>query len=120
MNIQGVCVLFQQTIFGPTWYGCAAWIIMMGLTFFFAIMWLDGCEKWAGFVCWVCFTLFIICLALTFIEGGKTILNRPSKIEYTIEIIDDNAWKELGPNYIVKKKPYEIKEIYVIEGDYVQ
>ena len=120
MNIQGVCVLSQQTIFSPMWYGVAAWVIMMCFTFFFAIMWLDACEIWAGPVCWVCFILFIVCVALTFTEGRKTPLNYPSKIEYTIEIIDDNAWKELGPNYTVKEKPYEMKEIYIIEGDYVE
>lgn len=119
MNIQGVCTLSQQTIFSPMWYGIAAWVIMMCLTFFFAIMWLDGCEKWAGPICWICFALFIICIVLTFIEESKTIFNYPSKIEYTIEITDDNAWKELGPNYIVKEKLYETKEIYIIEGDYV-
>lgn len=119
MNIQGVCILSQQTVFSPMWYGIAAWIIMMCLTFFFAVMWLDGMEKWAGPVCWICFALFIICIALTFVKSGKTIFNYPSKIKYTIEITDDNAWKELGPNYIVKEKPYEIKEIYIIEGDYV-
>lgn len=119
MNIQGVCILSQRTIFSPMWYGIAAWAIMMCLTFFFALMWLDGCEEWAGPVCWIFFVLFIVCIALTFIEESKTIFNYPSKIEYTIEITDDNAWKELGPNYTVKEKPYETKEIYIIEGDYV-
>lgn len=119
MNIQGVCILSQQTIFSPMWYGFAAWIIMMCLTFFSAIIWLDGREIWAGPISWLCFALFIICIALTFVEEKKTILNYPSKIEYTIEITDDNAWKELGPNYTIKEKPYETKEIYVIEGDYV-
>ena len=119
MDIQGVNILTQQVIFGPTWQGIAAWVVMMCFTFFFAVMWLDGCEEWSGPICWICFVLFIICIALTFVESGKTLLNHPSKIEYTIEIIDDNAWKELGPNYTVKEKPYEMKEIYVVEGDYV-
>ena len=119
MDIQGVNILTQQIIFGPIWQGIAAWIIMMCLTFFFAIMWLDGCEKWTGPVCWICFALFIGCLALNFSQHNKTFLNHPFKIEYTIEITDDNAWKELGPNYTVKEKPYETKEIYIIEGDYV-
>lgn len=118
MNIQGVCILSQHVIFSPAWYGIAAWLSMMCLTFFFAMIWLDGCEEWAGLVCGICFALFIIFVALTFTEGRKTILNHPSKIEYTIEITDDKAWKELGPNYIVKEKPYETKEIYIIEGDY--
>lgn len=119
MNIQGVYILSQQTIFSPLWYGIAAWVIMMCLACFFGMMWLDGCETWAGPVCWICFALFIIFLGLTLTESGKTIFNHPSKIEYTIEITDDNAWKELGPNYTVKEKPYETKEIYIIEGDYV-
>ena len=119
MNIQGVCVLSQQTIFSPTWHGTAAWVIMMCLGFFFAIIWLDGCETWAGVVCWTCFALFIACVVLTFNEDKKTPLNYPSKIKYTIEITDENAWKELGPNYTVIEKVYDNAEIYVIEGDYV-
>lgn len=119
MDIQGVNILTQQIIFGPIWQGIAAWIIIMCLAFFFAIMWLDGSEEWAGPVCWICFALFIGCLALNFSQYSKTFLNHPSKIEYTIEIIDDNAWKELGPNYTVKEKLYETKEIYIIEGEYV-
>ena len=119
MNIQGVCILSQHTIFSPMWYGIAAWVAMLCLTCFFGMMWLDGCEAWAGPVCWICFALFSICIALTFVESGKTIFNYPSKIKYTIEITDDNAWKELGPNYTVKEKPYEIKEIYIIEGEYI-
>lgn len=120
MNIQGVNILTQQVIFSPTWQGIAAWVIMMCFTFFFGMMWLDEYEGWACPACGICFVLFIICIALTFIGGRKTPLNHPSKIKYTIEITDDNAWKELGPNYTVKEKPYEIKEIYVIEGDYIQ
>lgn len=119
MNIQGVCILSQSTFFSPMWYGVVAWIIMMCLTFFFAVIYLDGCEGWAGPICWICFALFIICVALTFTDNEKTLLNYPSKIKYTIEITDDNAWKELGPNYTVKEKLYETKEIYIIEGDYV-
>lgn len=119
MNIQGVCILSQHTIFDPMWYGIAAWVIMICLTLFFAIIWLDDMKKWAGPICGVSFILFIVCIALTFMEREKTIFNYPSKIEYTIEITDDNAWKELGPNYTVKEKPYETKEIYIIEGDYI-
>lgn len=119
MNIQGVCILSQRTIFSPMWYGIAAWVIMMCLTCYFALIWLEGCEDWAGPVCWICFALFVICMGLNFTDNSKTFLNHPSKVKYTVEITDDNAWKELGPNYTVKEKPYETKEIYVIEGDYI-
>ena len=118
MNIQGVCILSQQTIFGPMWYGIAVWIIMVFLACLFGLMWLDGVKEWGGLACGICFALFIVCAALTFTENSKTILNHPSKIKYTIEITDDNAWKKLGPNYTVEEKPYETKEIYIIEGDY--
>ena len=118
MNIQGICILSQQTIFSPTWYGVVAWIIMICFSFLFLIRWAEGCEAWPGLVSLIFFVLFIICITLGFTEHRKTLLNYPSKIECTIEIIDDNAWKELGPNYTVKEKPYEMKEIYIIEGSY--
>lgn len=120
MNIQGVEILSQQTFFSPMWYGIAALIILIGLTFFFTMIWLGEMEKWAGPFCWTFFILSIICIALVATENSKTILNHPSKIEYTIEITDENAWKKLGPNYKVIKKVYETKEIYLIEGDYVE
>lgn len=120
MNIQGVEILTQKIIFSPIWQGIAAWIIIMCFTFFFALLWLDGCESWAGFITAICFIFFVISLALTFTDNFKTFLNHPSKIEYTIEITDDNAWKKLGPNYTVKEKVYENKEIYLIEGDYIE
>jgi hypothetical protein len=119
MDIQGVCILSQHTVFSPTGYGIAAWVIIVCFTFFFTVIWLGEMENWAGPPCLICFALFVICMALNFTNNSKTFLNHPSKIEYTIEITDDNAWKELGPNYTVKEKLYEMKEIYVIEGDYV-
>ena len=120
MNIQGVEILTQEIIFGPIWQGMAAWIIIMCLAIFFAMIWLDGYRDWAGPVCGICFILFIICIVLNFTDNSKTFLNYPSKIEYTIEITDNNAWEKLGPNYTVKEKVYENKEIYLVEGDYVE
>lgn len=120
MNIQGVEILTQKIIFGPIWQGLVTWAIIMCLTFFFAIAWLESYESWVGSITVICFIFFVISLALTFTNNSKTFLNHPSKIEYTIEITDDNAWKKLGPNYTVKEKVYENKEIYLIEGDYVE
>ena len=120
MNIQGVEILTQKIIFGPIWQGLAIWVIMMCLTFFFTLIWAEGCESWASSVAVICFIFFVISFALTLTNNSKTFLNYPSKIEYTIEITDDNAWKKLGPNYTVKEKIYENKEIYLIEGDYIE
>lgn len=119
MNIQGVSVLSQQIIFSPMWYGIIAGIAMFCFSCFFGILWFKRCERWIGPVCWIFFILSDICFVLTFFASRKTILNHPSKIEYTIEITDDKVWKELGLNYTIKEKPYEIKEIYIIEGDYI-
>jgi hypothetical protein len=58
-------------------------------------------------------------MAIALDENHNTFLNKPSKIQYDIEITDSNAWKELGPNYRVLKKLYENKEFYCIEGDYI-
>lgn len=120
MLINGVEILSEKLLYSPQWFGIAAWVIIMCLVFFFAIIWLDRGDKWAGPVCGLCFVLFIICMPLNFTDNYKTFLNHPSKIEYTIEITDDNAWKEIGPNYKVIEKLYETKEIYKIEGDYVK
>ena len=121
MNIQGVEILTQKIIFSPTWQGIATWAIIMCLTFFFALLWLEKSENWVvGLIPLICFVFFVISLALTYTDNSKTFLNYPSKTEYTIEIIDDNAWKELGPNYTVKEKAFENKEIYIVEGDYVE
>ena len=114
MNIQGVEILAQKIIFSPTWQGNAIWVAMTCLTFFSALLWIDERESWAGPTTLICFVFFVISIALTFTDNSKTLLNYPSKIEYTIEITDDNAWKKLGPNYTVKEKLYETKEIYII------
>lgn len=120
MNIQNVEILTQKIIYSPQWFGIITWIIFLSATFFLVAMWLDGfLNKKAGIISCFTFTLFILSLILTMTNECPTILNRPTRIQYEIEITDDNAWKELGPNYTIKEKPYEIKEIYIIEGDYI-
>ena len=119
MNIQGVEILSQKILYSPQWFGIAAWIGMIVIGFFFLIVLIEGYETWAIIPTAICFILFMICIAIAFEENHSTFLNKPSKIQYEIEITDDNAWKELGPNYNVLKKLYENKEIYRIEGDYI-
>lgn len=119
MNIQGVNILSQKIIYSPQWFGAAAWICAMVLGFFFLIVLIEGYEMWAMIPTVISFILFLILIAIAFEENHSTFLNKPSKVQYEIEITDDNAWKELGPNYDVLKKLYENKEIYRIEGVYV-
>lgn len=119
MNIQGVEILSQKINYMPTWLGIMLLIITFFLSLILFFAWIDDYPKYFGIAS--CFTaaLWILCLILS-TRQCPTILNKPTKIEYTIEITDDNAWKELGPNYKVIEKVYEIKEIYRIEGDYVE
>ena len=117
MSINGVEIFAQKIIYTPTWYGIATWVFTIALFFIFITWFIDTIELWAGIGSAILLACFITALALTFNETN-TIFNQPKKIEYTIEILDDEAWKEIGPNYTVKTKVYENKEIYIIEGDY--
>lgn len=119
MNIQGVNVLSQKIIYSPQWFGRVAWIGAIVLGFFFLIIFIEKDKMWTIIPTSACFILFIILIGIAFEENHKTFLNKPSKIQYDIEITDNNAWKELGPNYRVLKRLYENKEFYCIEGDYI-
>ena len=117
MLINGVKILKSIIIYVPIWYGITTWISMLFLMHFFMYRTIDTEELWSMIATVICFVGVIVC-SFTFINKRQTFFNKPSKIEYTIEILDDNAWKEIGLNYTVKEKLYENKEIYVIEGDY--
>lgn len=119
MNIQGVNVLSQKIIYSPQWFGKAAIVCAIILGFFFLILLIEGYEMWTMAPIIICFILFAIFTGTTFEREHNTFLNKPSKIQYDIEITDNNAWKELGPNYRVLKRLYENKEFYCIEGDYI-
>ena len=118
MNMEGIEILSEKIIYGPHLLG----IILIICSFFAAFVFL-GCyvsgifEEWAAGVI-IFFLIFAIISIFLSFSNSPTYLNYPDKIQYEIEIIDDNAWKELGPNYNVINKPYETKEIYLIEGDY--
>lgn len=121
MNIQGVEILTQKIIYSPEWFGIIAFILFLFTTFVLIAMWADGfIKKDIGIISCFTFSLFILCLILTTATEYETVLNHATKIQYEIEVLDDNAWKELGPNYTVKEKIYSNKEIYLIEGDYVE
>lgn len=119
MNIQGVEVLTEKIIYSPQWFGIVAWIGAMAIGLLFLSLAIDEEELWQLIIGSISLVLFIVFAGITFEENHSTFLNKPSKIQYEIEITDDNAWKELGPNYDVLKKLYENKEIYRIEGDYI-
>ena len=119
MNIQGVEVLTEKIIYSPQWFGIIAWIGAMAIGLLFLSLAIDEEELWQLIIGSISLVLFIVFAGITFEENHSTFLNKPSKIQYEIEITDDNAWKELGPNYEVLKKLYENKEIYRIKGDYI-
>lgn len=119
MNIQGVEILSQKILYSPQWFGIVAWIGAMAIGILFLSLAIDEEELWQLIIGSISLVLFIVFAGITFEENHSTFLNKPSKIQYEIEITDDNAWKELGPNYEVLKKLYENKEIYRIKGDYI-
>lgn len=121
MNIQGVEILTQKTLYAPQWFGSIAWIIFLFIAIFLFITWAESLySRGAGIASCFTFALFLLCMLLSLTPEESTFLNRPIKIQYEIEVTDNNAWKELGPNYKVLKKIYETKEIYLVEGDYVE
>ena len=119
MNIQGVEVLTEKIIYSPQWFGIVAWIGAMAIGLLFLSLAIDEEQLWQLIIGSISLVLFIVFAGITFEENHSTFLNKPSKIQYKIEITDDNAWKELGPNYDVLEKLYENKEIYRIKGDYI-
>lgn len=121
MNIQGVEILTQKTLYAPQWFGAIAWIIFLFIAIFLFMTWIENLySRGAGIASCFTFALFLLCMLLSSTSEEPTFLNHPIKIQYEIEVTDNNAWKELGPNYKVLKKIYETKEIYLVEGDYVK
>ena len=119
MSINGIEILQQTIIYNPTVFAVIFGIscFILTITFITLTICFDIAELLIP-----AFVSFILCVIIIGISdsNSQNFLTKPSKIKYTIEIIEDNAWKELGPNYTVIEKPYENKEIYIIEGDYVE
>lgn len=116
----GVKILSEQIIYTSQSYSYIIWIILFFLSVFFLVMGFNCLlDKWAIIAGTVSLILSFTIVGCSCIPDSPNIFNHPFKIRYEIEIINDNAWKEIGPNYNVLKKRYESKEIYIIEGDYV-
>jgi len=117
MTINGIAILASQALFGPTIYG----ILIMFLSSILFVILLESSVDFDKPIYLIpsifFFILMIISIVLTSTDDTQTILNKYYKTQYTIEILDDNAWKEISPNYKVIEKPYENKEIYIIEGE---
>lgn len=119
MNISGVEILSETIIYSPSLFGFISIAILFFITAIFFILTLEHKKIIIGFFT-ICIFIFFITITIMANSTYQTLLNKPYKIEYTIEIIDNNAWKEIGPNYTVKEKVYENKEIYILQGDYVK
>ena len=119
MIISGIEILEQQINYGPTWYGFAIFVTFTILMVTFIGLFIDTEESKYGLIGIISVIGLLISIGLTFgCDENSTILNKPKTITYTIEILDENAWKEIGPNYKVLEKVYDNKEIYIVEGDY--
>lgn len=119
MIINGVEILKQSIIYIATWYGNILLLFFLVGGALIAVtggLWDDIKIMILGTTICVS-TLILIPFATS--SDFPTFLNKPYKIQYIIEIKDDSAWKEIGPNYKVIKKIYDNKEIYLVEGDYI-
>ena len=119
MSINGIEILSKEIIYQPNVLGIISAISLGIITMILFLGWIDSFfDDWVAIVSLFTFALMIVCVIIMNVNH-QNFLNSPFKTRYEIEIIDDNAWKELGPNYTVKSKLYETKEIYLIEGDYI-
>lgn len=118
MNIQGIEILKEHLIYKPNMFGCISLLGFIIITVSIIFIALDNISNKLLILAMVGSILTLVSIVLCYCPN-KTIFNHPVKIRYDIEVIDENAWKELGPNYTVIEKVYDNAEIYVIEGDYV-
>lgn len=117
MNIQGIEILEQTTIWTPTLIG----ILIPVIGFLSALFLITaGCEK-NNFLLFACGVVFA---ALSFVhlvpltsDKPYLIFTRPDYIVYTAEINDDAAWKELVTKYDNIKQVYEGREIYTFKEE---
>ena len=115
MAINGITILASQALFCPTTYGNL--IVFLSLVLLFVLLVFFICfEKTICFIGSIFFFILLVISSILVSMDTQTILNKHYATQYTIEILDDNAWKEIGPNYEVVEKPYENKEIYIIES----
>lgn len=114
MNIPGVEILSITPIYEPTALSIIL-CILFALLAMFSIWGSMGriLGNYWGLVSIICILMIFICVGLGYAQT-KTVLNKHIKTAYEIEITDDTAWKEIGPNYTVVNKVYESKEIYVV------
>lgn len=120
MTINGVEILHQCDFYSINWQTSIIFSFLLIIAFigvFHGIKVKEN-EKLA-MLSMISLAIMLCSMPLIFNTSNSTIFNHPIKTQYVIEIKDDNAWKEIGPKYVVIKKIYDTKEIYLIEGDYV-
>lgn len=116
MGIEGVQILEAKIIYSPWFLGISVCVLFFLLTIIFFVIATDDLRY---IIIGIFFAvIFLYTLWASYVNNTSTFLNYPNKIRYTIEVIDDNAWKQIGPNYTVLEKVYSNKEIYIIQGDY--
>ena len=116
-TIKGIEILSSEIIYKiqSLWLVIGIIALAIGMITFFI-----SCDSYSGrgAIIGGCITILaIIVLSSGNFSDNKNWFNQPKSIQYTIEIIDDNAWKEIGPRFKVIEKVYDNKEIYVIEED---
>lgn len=110
-------ILAQEIIYGLSPIGLIIVLSLSAISVIGAIVGMELENRKLLFTAIISFLILIV-LGIYDSTSHPTLINKPNKIQYTVEITDDNIWKEIATNYKVKEKPYEEREIYIIEGDY--
>ena len=116
-TLNGIEILSQTLIYEiqPLWLIIGVIVLVIGIVTFFI-----SCDSYSGIgvIIGACIAIpAIIILCAGNYSTNQNWFNHSKAIQYTIEIIDDNVWKEIGPRFKVIEKIYDNKEIYIIEED---
>ena len=110
-------ILTQEIVYTLSSFGLTLTIIMTIVAALCFIISIEFNEPKIIIISFISF-IFLVIMGIYDSNSHPTLINKPNKIQYTVEIVDNNIWKEIATNYIIKEKPFEEKEIYIIEGDY--
>lgn len=110
-------ILAQEIIYKISPVGLIIILSCATIGIFFGLIGME-LDKPKLFVIGIISFFILIALAIYDSISHPTLINKPNKIQYTVEITNDNIWKEIATNFQIKEKLFNDKEIYIIEGDY--
>lgn len=115
--IQGINILEQSPIYQTSLFGIIFTLLFISLAIlFFVIAFILDEPKLL--ILMSIFTIFAAFGGIT-ADTNFPLINSKVGTKYIIQVEDENAWKEIVPNYEIVKRVYENQNIWEIKGDYV-